>query len=55
MNENDLNRYLWRAGQRWSIDDWPAKQRAGSGPRVLTVVFVFVSFVLTAAILLLHN
>jgi hypothetical protein len=25
MNENDVDRYFWRTGQRWSGDDRPVR------------------------------
>jgi hypothetical protein len=56
MNQNDMDRYFWRAGQRWSGDSRPTpKSFRGlkTGGRV--VVFLFLSFVATLLALFLRQ
>ena len=52
MNENDMDRYYWRTGHRWSGDSRPIRWRMG--PRVRGgILFLFAAYVVTAAILFL--
>jgi hypothetical protein len=52
MNENDMDRYYWRMGHRWSGDNGPLRWRFG--PRLRrTLLFLFATYVVTAAILFL--
>jgi hypothetical protein len=46
MNQNDMDRYFWRTGQRWSGDDRPNKKgwRLTSREIVLLVVIFCVTF-----------
>ena len=55
MNENDMDRYFWRTGQRWSGDDdlpfkmdRPERKRANR-----TILILSATFAVTFAILLL--
>jgi hypothetical protein len=42
MNQNDMDRYFWRTGQRWSADDRPFKtNRAGRSLVNRTLVFLY--------------
>lgn len=54
MNQNDMDRYLWRTGQRWSGDDVPFRM-PGSGRKLArgTILLLWVGFLLTGIILLL--
>jgi hypothetical protein len=56
MNQNDMDRYFWRTGQRWSGDDRPEelplpveKRRA----RIRTIWFLFLAFLVTVVMLFL--
>ena len=52
MNENDMDRYYWRTGHRWSGDSRPFKWHFGR--RVLrTLLFLLAAYVVTGAILFL--
>jgi hypothetical protein len=54
MNENEMDRYFWRTGQRWSADYRPHTWRLG--PRVLRALFLlFAAYLVTAAILFLSR
>jgi hypothetical protein len=54
MNENEMDRYFWRTGQRWSADYRPHTWRLG--PRVLRAFFLlFAAYLVTAAILFLSR
>jgi len=48
MNENDMDRYFWRSGRRWSGDDRPESEfyRKSKVPGP-AIVFVFLSFIAT--------
>ena len=54
MNENDIDRYFWRTGQRWSGDS-RSTTRAVRGPRTHSrmIVVVGLSFIATVVGLLL--
>jgi len=56
MNQNNMDRYFWRTGQRWSGDDRPEepplpveKRRA----RIRTIWFLFLTFFVTLVMLFL--
>ena len=50
MNQNDMERYYWRTGQRWSGDDRPFKMpRAGLKVAKGTIFLLYAVFVVTAA------
>lgn len=49
MNQNDMDRYFWRTGQRWSGDDRVRNRRA-TGPKVSRglILLLFVAFIATS-------
>jgi hypothetical protein len=56
MNENDMDRYFWRTGQRWSGDNRPT--RAGLHDdrvslRGRRIWFLLVAFIVTLVLLFL--
>jgi hypothetical protein len=57
MNENDMDRYFWRTGQRWSGDDRRIKA-SRTGLTTLSnrmILFLVVGFALTVAALLFQR
>jgi hypothetical protein len=52
MNQNDMDRYFWRTGQRWSSDNRPTPPLRI--PK-RTVLLVFVAFLVTVAMLFLSR
>ena len=48
MNQNDMDRYYWRAGQRWSGDNRRVENITLLGR---TVAHLFLAFVITSAML----
>ncbi|HEY1760689.1 MAG TPA: hypothetical protein VGG72_35265 [Bryobacteraceae bacterium] len=53
MNENDLDRYFWRTGQRWGGSDrdrktWPPKRKIAKG----TIILLFAAFAATVLYLM---
>jgi len=56
MNENDMDRYFWRSGRRWSGDDRPESEfyRKSKVPGP-AIVFVFLSFIATLVGLVLSR
>jgi hypothetical protein len=54
MNENDMDRYFWRTGQRWSGDGRPVPRSfRGSATRGRAIIFLGISFVVTLVALVL--
>jgi len=54
MNQNDMDRYFWRAGQRRSGDDRPVRAPLPvERPRSRTIWFLFVTFLVTLVVLFL--
>ena len=48
MNENDMDRYFWRTGLRWSGDNRPVPESfRKSTARDRVVVVLFLSFIVT--------
>ena len=47
MNENDMDRYFWRTGRRWSGDNRPPESFRKSKAYGRVIVVVFVSFIVT--------
>jgi hypothetical protein len=56
MNENDMDRYFWRSGRRWSGDDRPESEfhRKSKVPG-RAIVFVSLSFIATLVGLVLSR
>ena len=56
MNQNDMDRYSWRTGQRWSGDNrlHPATA-AGWRLSSKATLLLLVAFVATLAVLLAHR
>jgi hypothetical protein len=52
MNENDMDRYYWRTGHRWSGDYLPLRWHMRPLVR-RTLLFLFAAYVVAAAILFL--
>jgi hypothetical protein len=48
MNQNDMDRYFWRTGQRWSGDDRLVR-RSSQGARLRSreVLFLGLAFIVT--------
>jgi hypothetical protein len=54
MNQNDMDRYFWRTGQRWSGDDRPFKtQRAGRKSANRTILLLSAAIAVTVVMLFL--
>jgi hypothetical protein len=54
MNKNDMDRYFWRTGQRWSGDGRPVPGSfRGSTTRGRAVTFLCISFIVTLVALIL--
>ncbi len=48
MNENDMDRYFWRTGHRWSGDDRPELAPFGRSKITgRTVVLLAIAFIVT--------
>jgi hypothetical protein len=54
MNQNEMDRYYWRAGQRWSSDSYPF-ERARRKVASRAILFLLTAFALTTAMLLLQR
>jgi hypothetical protein len=56
MNQNDMDRYFWRTGQKWSGDSRAREELRG--PRLSasgrTMAFLLIAFVVTSVILFLR-
>jgi hypothetical protein len=54
MNQNDMERYFWRTGQRWNGDRQafmkPSRRRKAVNE---TILFLFVALAVTTVLLLL--
>ena len=48
MNQNDMDRYYWRTGQRWDGDDRRIRRLRGR-----EIFFLFVAFLVTLVALVL--
>jgi hypothetical protein len=56
MNQNDMDRYLWRTSRRWSGDDRPFRtQRAGRKLMNRTILLVAAAFAMSIAMLFLQR
>ena len=54
MNQNDMDRYLWRTGQRWSGDDRTATESfRGSKTHGRAIFIVCLAFIVTVVGLVL--
>jgi hypothetical protein len=54
MNQNDLDRYFWRTGQRWSGDDRPRRKSSRrSKLHSREILFLCLVFIATLAGLVL--
>lgn len=56
MNENDMERYFWRTGQRWS-GEYRSREQLIKGVKLprKTVILLFLVFLVTSLLLLLLN
>lgn len=53
MNQNDMDRYFWRTGQRWSGDDRARKTRTHDRKLANgTILLLFAAFAVTVLYLL---
>lgn len=48
MNQNDMDRYSWRTGQRWSGDDRRDRRAAGRLVSNRMILFLLAIFVATS-------
>lgn len=53
MNQNDMDRYYWRTGQRWSGDHRPPTRVKITGREIALLAIAFL--VSTVGIILLHK
>jgi len=49
MNQNQMDRYYWRTGQRWSADDRPEERWRGVTKRA--IVFLAIAYVVTVVMM----
>jgi hypothetical protein len=57
MNENDMDRYYWRTGERWGGDERSESEVRGPIVKLRrwTILLMAASFVATTAALLIHQ
>jgi hypothetical protein len=54
MNQNDMDRYFWRTGQRWSADCNPFQtRRRGKHMSRAVILLLLASFATTAVMFIL--
>ena len=56
MNDNDMQRYYWRTGQRWSGGRDPFRRpKSKRMPRKRAILLLVTAFVVTTVMMLLHR